>query len=258
VLSWLSVNLGGRFGSWDDFTASELRGGLMATARPLRLTFTVDGATGTRGVSYPTLEQADSVSFDLAAAGLALQLGPFAISGRAEYQSLSRQLPFGAVFDRDASPGPAVEIGIGEIGLETPVVPLNLIWNTVSPVKARGFYRYADVLDGMDPLYVPSGVARAELFWHDSFFDEELEVSASFGLNYRDSMLTSPPPGASSETPVAVPGYEYIDWNLMIRILGVRVYWRFENMTQVEGQDFPGLAFPVLRSVFGVKWEFLN
>jgi hypothetical protein len=258
LLPWLSVNLGGRLGSWDEFGASELRGGVMATARPLGLTFTVDGATGTRGVSYPTLEQADSVSFDLAAAGLGLRLGPFLLSGRAEYQSLSRQLPFGAVFDRDASPGPAVEIGIGEVGLESPVVPLNLIWETVSAVKVRGFYRYADVLDGGSPLYVPTGVARGELFWHDSFFDEELEVSASFGLNYRNSMLTSPAPGSPSETPVAVPGYTYIDWNLMVRILGVRVYWRFENVTQIQGQDFPELAFPVLRSVFGVKWEFLN
>jgi len=44
----------------------------------------------------------------------------------------------------------------------------------------------------------------------------------------------------------------------MIRILGVRVYWRFENLTAAEGQDLPGLPFPVRRSVFGVKWEFLN
>ena len=258
ALSWLSLNAGGRLGSWNDFGASEMRAGAAATVRPLRLTLTVDGATGTRGVSYPTLGTADSVSFDLAAGGLALRLGPFALSGRGEYQKMSRQLPFGAVFDRDQSPGPRVELGLAEVGLDGPLIPLGLVLDNVAPIRLRGFFRYASVLDGTDPLYVPESIARAELFWHDSFFEEELEVSASFGLNYRDAMLTAPTPGSGSAVPVRVPEYGFIDWNLMIRILGVRVYWRYENLTAAEGGDLPGLAFPVRRSVFGVKWEFLN
>ena len=258
VISWLSLNAGGRLGSWNDFGTSELRAGLAATIRPVRLTLTVDGATGSRGVSYPTLQHADSVSFDLAAGGLALQLGPFAISGRGEYQKLSRQLPFGAVFDREQAAGDAIELGLAEVGLVGPIIPLGLVLENVAPIRLRGFYRYSNVLDGTDPLYVPESVARAELFWHDSFFEEELEVSASFGLNYRDAMLTAPAPASSSQSPVLVPSYSFIDWNLMIRILGVRVYWRFENLTAAEGQDLPGLLFPVRRSVFGVKWEFLN
>ena len=258
VLSWLSLDAGGRLGSWNDFGASEVRAGAAATVRPLRLTLTVDGSTGTRGISYPTLGLADSVSFDLAAGGLAVQLGPFALSGRGEYQKLSRQLPFGAVFDRDQGPGPAVELGVAEVGLDGPLIPLGLVLDDVAPIRLRGFFRYASVLDGTDPLYVPESVARAEVFWHDSFFENELEVSASFGLNYRDAMLTAPAPGSSSSVPVRVPEYGFIDWNLMVRILGVRVYWRYENLTAEEGGDVPGLMFPVRRSVFGVKWEFLN
>jgi hypothetical protein len=57
---------------------------------------------------------------------------------------------------------------------------------------------------------------------------------------------------------VRVPSYSFVDWNLMIRILGVRVYWRYENVTAATGGDLPTLLFPVRRSVFGVKWEFLN
>jgi hypothetical protein len=258
VLSWLSLNAGGRLGSWNDFGTSEVRVGLAAELRPVRFRMTLDGATGTRGVSYPTLETSDSVSFDVGAAGLALHLGAFAFSGRGEYQRLSRQLPFGAVFDREQGAGSAVELGLAEVGFSGPVVPLGLVLENVAPIVLRGFYRYSNVLAGTDPLYVPESVARAELFWHDSFFEEELEVSASFGLNYRDAMLTAPSPGSGSQNPVLVPSYGFIDWNLMIRILGVRVYWRFENLTAATGQDLPGLAFPLRRSVFGVKWEFLN
>jgi hypothetical protein len=258
ALSWLSLNAGGRIGSWNDFGTSELRAGLAAQVRPLRLTLTADGATGTRGVSYPTLGRADSVSFDLAAGGLALQLGPFTLSGRGEYQKLSRQLPFGAVFDREQEPRGEVELGLAEAGVQGPLIPLGLVLENVSPIALRGFFRYANVLSGEDPLYVPESVARAELFWHDSFFEEELEVSATFGLNYRDAMLTAPSPAAGGTLPVEVPSYGFIDWNLMIRILGVRIYWRYENLTASSGEDLPGLAFPVRRSVFGVKWEFLN
>jgi len=71
-------------------------------------------------------------------------------------------------------------------------------------------------------------------------------------------MLAPPAPTSSSSVPVTIPSYGFIDWNLMIRILGVRVYWRFENLSAEQGQDVPGALFPVRRSVFGVKWEFLN
>jgi hypothetical protein len=187
-----------------------------------------------------------------------LRLGPFTLSGRGEYQKLSRQLPFGAVFDREQQPGGSVELGLVEGGFVGPIIPLGLVLNDVEPIVLRGFYRYSNVLDGDESLYVPQSVARAEIFWHDSFFGEELEVSAAFGLNYRDSMLTSPGPSAAGSSGVRVPSYTFVDWNLMIRILGVRVYWRFDNLTATEGQDLPGLPFPVRRSVFGIKWEFLN
>lgn len=258
LLSWLSLSAGGRLGRWDEFDTAEARAGVAAEIRPLRLTIAADGATGRRGVSYPTLERADSVSFDAGAASLALRLGPFTLTGRGEYQKLERQLPFGAVFDRGQEAGGAVELAIGEVGGDVPIIPLGMILNDVSPIRVRGFWRATEILEGTNVLYLPLQLARGELFWHDSFFEEELEVRASFGLNRRGSMLTPLSPAANAEI-VAVSDYTFIDWNLMIRILDVRVYWRFENVNTVEGAaDLPGLEFPVRRSVFGVKWEFLN
>ena len=55
-----------------------------------------------------------------------------------------------------------------------------------------------------------AALPRAEVFWHDSFFERELEVSASFGLNYRDAMLTAPAPGSGSQNPVLVPSYTFL------------------------------------------------
>jgi hypothetical protein len=258
VLSWLTLSAGGRMGTWDEFDTSEARAGLAAEIRPLGLTITADGATGRRGVSYPTLERTDSVSFDVGAAGLALRLGPFTLSGRGEYQKLNRQLPFGAAFDREQTAGGPVELGIGEVGLDVPLVPLGLVLNEVSPIRVRGFWRTTEIIEGTGVLYLPLQLARGELFWHDSFFGDELEIQGAFGLNRRGSMLTPSSPAAGSD-PVAISGYTFVDWNLMIRILDVRVYWRLENLTLQQGAaDFPGLPFPLRRSVFGVKWEFLN
>ena len=258
VLPWLSVSAGGRLGSWDGFGASELRAGLAASVERLNLTLTADGATGVRGVSYPTLGTADSVSFDVAAGGLSLRLGPFTLSGRGEYQKLGRQLPFGAAFDRNQQARGPLEVGVAEAGLSGPVIPLGLVLDGVAPVAIRGFWRYADVLAGDQPWYLPASVSRAELYWADVFFEDQLEIFAGFGLNYRDAMLTAPSPASGGEVGVTVPSYTFVDWNLMIRILEVRIYWRFENLTAAQGQDFPSLDFPVRRSVFGVKWEFLN
>jgi hypothetical protein len=138
------------------------------------------------------------------------------------------------------------------------VIPLNLVLEGVEPIAIRGFWRYANVLSGGQPWYLPENVSRAELYWNDSFFEEQLEIHAGFALNYRDAMLVPPSPEAAGASGVQVPSYTFVDWNLMIRVLEVRIYWRLENMTISEGQDFVGSPFPIRRSAFGVKWEFLN
>jgi hypothetical protein len=50
----------------------------------------------------------------------------------------------------------------------------------------------------------------------------------------------------------------YLDWNMAIRILSVIVYYRYDNINGIAAYDLPELQFPNTRSIFGVKWTFLN
>ncbi len=61
-----------------------------------------------------------------------------------------------------------------------------------------------------------------------------------------------------SSTLVAIPDYLFLDWNMAIRVLSVIVYFRYDNLTGISAYDLPTLEFPNTRSVFGVKWTFLN
>ena len=63
VIGPLSVDAGLRFAAWNYFDALEVRGGL-AIDLPLDLTLRALGATGTRGVCYPTVDRVDSLGVD--------------------------------------------------------------------------------------------------------------------------------------------------------------------------------------------------
>lgn len=257
--AWLGLELGGGLARWDGFTASELRAGLALTGLPLQGEFTAQASTGVRGVAYPAAEVTDSVSFDAAAGTLAFAAGPYALSGRVEYQSLSRQLPFRAVFDRGLPAGPPVELVGFEGGIGGPIVPLNLIWPAVAPIRISGFWRHTAVRSEEEPVYLPRNMLRGEVYFDDDFFGGNLGVRLGLALNRRDPMLASAGPTPPPESLlVEIPGYTFLDFNLTIRVLEVRAYWRYENLTAQAGQDLPSLPFPASRNVFGVKWEFLN
>ncbi len=258
---WLALEAGGRMTGWDGFTTAEARGGIALTRLPLQGSFTVQGASGRRGVTYPARGTTDSLSFDAAAGTLGMPIGPFRISERVEYQSVNRQLPFGAIFDLEQPAGDGLELLAFETGVSGPILPLGMILGGVAPLRIRGFWRYTSILSDGTPAYLPESIVRGELFFHDEFLDGNLELRMAVRLDRRDAMFSAANPAgppAGGEPLIAVPAYTFFDWDLMVRVLDVRIYWRFENMTGQAAQDQPGLVFPSRRSVFGVKWEFLN
>jgi len=259
VVGPLHLDAAGRFGSWDDFGTSEVRGGV-GLELPLGFALRAQAATGTRGISYPTFERADSLGFDAVTGRLDFRGGPFRLYGAAELQSLDRQLPFGASFDRYQQPGGPADVTSLEGGGDLPIFPLSWIARDLSPIRARGFFRYNRWESDQSVVYLPEYMGRGEIGFADEFFDGNLEVQLGVGLNYRSSMRTASADAPTSETSEtgAVPAYTFLDWNMGIRVMSVLIYFRFDNMSRQAARDLPGLDFPVTRSAFGVKWEFLN
>lgn len=259
VVGPLHVDAAGRVGSWEEFGTAEVRGGV-GLDLPLGFALRGQAATGTRGVSYPSFERADSLGFDALTGRLDFRGGPFHLYGTAELQSLDRQLPFGASFDRYQQPGGPADVTSLEGGGDLPILPLSWIARDLSPIRARGFFRYNSWKSGQSVVYLPQYLGRGEVGFADEFFDGNLEVRLGVGVNYRASMRTASADAPTTETSEtgAVPAYTFLDWNMGIRVMSVLIYFRFDNMSRQAAGDLPGLDFPITRSAFGVKWEFLN
>jgi hypothetical protein len=260
VIGPLSADAGVRFAAWKRLDALEFRGGV-AIDLPLDLTLRALGATGTRGVSYPTVERVDSLGFDQITGRLDFERPSLSLYGLVEYQNLDRQLPFRSVFDRyqTATENP-VRITSFEVGGDVPIIPLGLVLNDVSPIRLGGFWRYQSVEAPLESMYTPNYLIRGVLGFEDEFFDGNLGVNLGLGLKYRGTMGAPSIDAATEDSSVlvAIPDYMYLDWNMAIRILSVIVYYRYDNINGISAYDLPELEFPNTRSVFGVKWTFLN
>ncbi len=260
VIGPLRAEAGGRFADWNEFSVAELRGGLSIDL-PLDLTLRALGTKGTRGVSYPTAERVDSLVFDQFTGRLDFVRPSITLYGLVEQQNLDSQLPFRSVFDRfqTATANP-VKVTAFEVGGDVPVIPLSWLFDDVSPIRLGGFWRYQSVDAPLDAMYTPKYLVRGVLGFEDEFFDGNLGVNLGLGLKYRGTMGAPSIDAATEESSalVAIPDYMFLDWNMGIRILSVVIYYRYDNITGISAFDFPELQFPNTRSVFGVKWTFLN
>ena len=260
VFGPLSADAGVRFAAWSGFDALEMRGGVSIDL-PLNLTLRALGATGTRGVSYPTVEQVDSLGFDQVTGRLDFERMSISLYGLVEHQNLDRQLPFRSVFDRfqTATENP-VKVTAFEVGGNVPLIPLSWLLHDVSPIRLGGFWRYQAVEAPLEAMYTPKYLVRGVLGFEDEFFDGNLGVNLGLGLKYRGTMGAPSIDAATEESSslVTIPDYMYVDWNMGIRVLSVIIYYRYDNITGINAFDFPELQFPGRRTVFGVKWTFLN
>lgn len=260
VLSWLTVEAGARLGAWDDFDTHETHAGLAARL-PLKghdVRLHARFSAGLRAAAWPATDTVppDTVGFDAMSLGIDVGLGPFALGGRFRRQHLDRQLSFGTGFDDPAVTWPAAEVDAWEASVDAPLVPLSWLLREFDPIRIRGVYRHNRIASETTPLYVPENAIRGELYFEDSFLEDDLGVRLALGLDRRDAWLVAPGGAPAGAAAVAVPARSTWNFDLGLRIVSALIFWRYDNVAGRIQQDLPGFEFPVVRQVFGVRWAF--
>lgn len=256
---------------WEEFEGWSVQAGLVY--RPdlgVDLEVGAGAATGVRGVPRPLEERADSLTFSQAQGRASAKLGPVTVALRGQFQDVSRRLPFGGSVDAALSPGPGVTIGSLEGTLDAPLVPLGwLLGGDVEPIRLVGTWRHQEVLEETEAaspdtaggvpvpaeLYLPAEQGRVAALFHDQFFQGDLEVRAELAARHRSTMTSFAPSDGTTGT---VSGWTTADWNLMLKIKDVRIWWRVDNTRSAPWEDLVGVIRPLRRNIFGVKWEFYN
>lgn len=111
--------------------------------------------------------------------------------------------------------------------------------------------------------YHPQTSLKTALTYHQLPLPSgNLEISARLEFSHRAGILVPVP--ASSEsggtvTLTPVPALSSLDFYLQIRVLDLRAFVRWNNIThRLDQQDLPGRIFPGQRAFYGVKWQFWN
>ncbi len=257
-VSWLTVSAAGSVGTWEDFNTREGRIAIDLDLPFKNVRVGGEASAGVRGAPFVRADDvhADSVQFQAVAARVELPFGEFLLTGRAEHQRVDRQLAFGTGFDIAGSFQPQVNVTGLEVIVAGPVLPLSWLFDGLGPLRIRGFFRHNEIDAARTPLFIPENSVRGELFFHDTFLEGDLEFRLSLGFNRRDPWLAPPVPGDGSFDPVLIPSRTSWDMNLGIRIVGVIIFWRYDNTAGTAQLDLPGVQFPVTRSAIGLRWEF--
>jgi hypothetical protein len=123
-----------------------------------------------------------------------------------------------------------------------------------SPFALEGWYTRWDAATPW--IYLPAQSWRAALVYHHLPLPSgNLEITGRLEAHRRGAMAI---PDATSGL-IGVPGLTALDLDLQIRILDVRAFIRWNNIThRLMQYDVPGRLFPGQRVFYGVKWQFWN
>lgn len=114
---------------------------------------------------------------------------------------------------------------------------------------------YTRWMDLGDRPYLPEEEARLAVQAHGIFFAGDLEPSLRVEVVRRGSMWV-PTRDAGQLFQASVP-YEMANLQLEIRILDVRAFFTFDNLTNIRtAADFPGVPLPGAFFYYGLRWNF--
>ncbi len=122
-------------------------------------------------------------------------------------------------------------------------------------LRLDGWYSRWEELGGRP--YLPEDEGRIALQAHGVFFAGDLEPTLRVEVLRRGSMLI---PNADPGVPMtATAAYSMANLQLEIRILDVRAFFVFDNVTNIRtATDFPGRFLPGAHFYYGLRWTFRN
>jgi hypothetical protein len=156
--------------------------------------------------------------------------------------------PYGFVFDRGLTP----RAGEALTGVEA-YASLPVLW---SELRLDGWY--TRFFGEPEIPYLPVQMGRLGFTFNDSYRGGNLEPTLRLELVGRDETLAPDLTGATI-TDVVTPRYVLVNAFLQIRILDIRIFYRFDNLLNRRTTfDVPGTLLPGGRALFGVRWFFRN
>ena len=212
----------------------------------------IGGIVGLPGV--PTLDTVDVSVFRTAdvgvtalRAGAELARGGLRLGAAFVTHDADAITPFGFVRDRGAAPA-----GGGSIsGVEG--YALLPVW-LVPGLRVEGWYQRW--LGDAERPFLPTQLGRAALEYSRVLKEGNLEPVIRLEVVGRDEAIA---PDPATGQPALTERYAMVNAYVQVRILDVRIFWRFDNLLNQRGRsDVPGTVLPGGRALYGVRWFFRN
>jgi hypothetical protein len=183
--------------------------------------------------------------------GLAARVGPLDVRAARLTFEVDSLVPLGFMADREG----VATLGGRFTGFE---VSTELRF----PLDGWSLYGSLTQFD-QGTLYLPERAYAGALRYHGLPMEssENLEIWLAAGIEGRDPMLTAFPGEEGAPLPglLSVPFEQSWYTFLQIRIVSVRMFFRFENLTLRENnQDLPGRFLPQFRTMYGIRWVLWN
>ena len=206
------------------------------------------GGTGTRTLDTVAVRAFRTLdgSVDGLRAGAELNRGLVHLGAAFLHHRVDQAAPYGVPFDAAAPVQPGLNVSGVEVYGSVPLYYREL--------TLEGWWQRW--LNTPDRVYLPAQLGRAALQFRGVYKQGNLEPTVRFEVVGRDQALAWNP--ATSATRV-MPKYAIFNWFVQIRIIDIRVFWRYENAFVARGEyDVPGGVIPTGRALYGVRWFFRN
>lgn len=180
-------------------------------------------------------------------AGARFQGGPLTVEGAWLRTEVDSVLPLGNRVDLGTRAFPGDEATGWEVSgsLAMPIGGLALV-GSLQQWEEEGLYRPERIYRG--------GITFNRLFYPTG----NLEFNVGALVEGRDPMLL-PILDETGTGPARVPFYQSWNVHLQIRVVTVRAFIRWENLSlRDNNQDLPGRLLPGTRVMYGVRWTLTN